>query len=230
MVYRYSKRLRGSPRALRCFSCPTGMDISLNDIALFLIYFAAIGIFVRTSASGLVRDRGSSGTLRDYLSGLRSALRVERAIRSPTRSWTRASWNGLSRFFGLSAAGSWRNTPRMWAERLKIVQIKIAHTFRAPLKGGQAGFFILSAYRTAAETVERVRLAETNRRHVHGFGRGVSLAGSSEADLPHCVSAPIGGLIQLAWVMAWLDAQREAITTFSGVRALSKSSTRTGRT
>jgi len=56
------------------------------------------------------RSRGSAPP-RDYCGGLRSGFRVARAMRSPTRSWARASWKGLSRFFGLPSAGSWRNTP-----------------------------------------------------------------------------------------------------------------------
>jgi hypothetical protein len=49
--------------------------------------FAANGINVGISASGLVRDRGVHWNAReDYLGSLRSALRVARAMKSPTRS------------------------------------------------------------------------------------------------------------------------------------------------
>jgi len=90
---------------------------------------------------------------KDYCGGLRSGVRVARAMKSPTRSCARASWKGLSRFFGLPAAGSWRNTSWVRADRLKTAPIKAVHTLTAALKEGQTGLRILSAFHTAAKSV-----------------------------------------------------------------------------
>ena len=77
-------QLRGSPREGAFHARPDGYFVGRHRALPHL--FAAIGIIVGTGASGLVGDRGFSGTPRNYFGGLRSALRVERAMRSPTRS------------------------------------------------------------------------------------------------------------------------------------------------
>ena len=105
----------------------------------------------------------------DYCGGLRSGVRVARAMRSPTRSWARASWKGLSRFCGLPAAGSWRTTPRTRAGRLKTAPIKAVHTLTAALKEDQTGLRIRSAFRTAVSRLEQIRAAE---RHALGWRIG----------------------------------------------------------
>jgi hypothetical protein len=89
----------------------------------------------------------------DYCGGLRSGARVARAIKSPTRSCARTSWKGLSRFFGLPAAGSCRKTPCVRADRLNTAPTKAVHTVTAALKEDQTGLRILSAFHNAAKSV-----------------------------------------------------------------------------
>jgi hypothetical protein len=175
--------------ARRCFSCQTGMDISLDDIALYLIY-------LRPSASSSALAQVDSFEIEGPVDAAKlfrwlafcaasgAGNEVPDAFLNPRIvEWiVQVLWSvsrGVVEEHAPNAGGALENRANKssphpqspverWPDRLSHPE-RLSHCSR---------------------TVERVRVAETNRRHVHGFGRGVSWAGSSEADLPHCVSAP----------------------------------------